>query len=54
MRERQACDRTGHADSQRAVARLLRIGLAFLIEENIAGHRGGRGLAIIDRDRLAA
>ena len=54
MRERQPRDRAGHADAERRIARLLRIGFALLVEEHVARHRGGRGLAIVDRDRLVA
>ena len=36
------------------VARFLRIGLALLVEEDVARGRGGAGLAIVDRDRLVA
>ena len=54
MREREPRDRAGHADAERRFARLLRVGLAFLVEEHVARQRGGRGLAIVDRDRLVA
>ena len=36
------------------IARLERIGLAVGVEEHVLGRRRGRGLAIVDRDRLIA
>ena len=54
VRERKPRDRAGHADAERRVARLARIGLALLVEEHVARHRGRRGLAVVDRDRLVA
>ncbi len=54
MRERESRDRAGHADTERRVARLPGVGLAFLVEEGFARHRGRRGLAIVDGDRLVA
>ena len=33
---------------ERGVARLLRVGIAFVVEEDVARGRGRRGLAIVD------
>ena len=46
--------RAGHADREAAVARLLGIGLARLVQEHVAKGVAARLLAIVDRDRLAA
>ena len=54
MGEREARDRAGHADRERAVARLLRVGFALVVEEDIARDRGRCGLAIVDRGLQAA
>ncbi len=53
-REFEAGDRSGHADREPGIARLERIGLAVGVEEHVLGRRRGRGLAIVDRDRLVA
>ena len=53
VREREPRDRARNADAERRIARFLRIGLAFVVEENVARHRSRRRLAVIDRDRLA-
>ena len=50
--ELEAGDGSGHADRQAGIARLERIGLAVGVEEHVLGRRCGRGLAIVDRDRL--
>src|SRR5207253_8970296 len=54
MRERKPRDGAGHADTERGVARLLRVDLALLIEKCVTRQRGGRGFAVVDRDRLVA
>ena len=54
QRQRQARDGAGHADAERGIARLGDIGLAVGAEEHVARRRGRRGLAIVDRDVLAA
>src|SRR5947209_2502336 len=48
VREREPRDRAGDADGERGVLRFARIGVAPLVEEDVA--RGGRrrGLAIVD------
>ena len=52
--ELEAGDRPRHADREAGKARLERIGLAVGVEEHVLGRRRGRGLAIVDRDRLIA
>ncbi len=54
MRERQACNGAGHADRQRRVAGLLRVGLTLVVEETVALDRGRCGLTIVDRGVDAA
>ena len=54
QRQRQARHRAGHADAERGIARFGIIRLAIGAEEDIARHRGRTGLAIVDRDVLAA
>ena len=49
VRQRQPGDGAGHADRQRRIPRFVRIGLAAGVEEAVAGDRGRRGLAIVDR-----
>ena len=49
VRERQPRHRAGDADREPAVARLARVGLAVLVEEDVARRGGGRGLAVVDR-----
>ena len=49
MRQRQTRHRAGHADGERAIARLFRIGIALGIEEHGWRRGGGGGLAIVDR-----
>ena len=50
--EFEAGDGAGHADRQAGIARLERIGLAVGVEEHVLGRRRGRGLAVVDGDRL--
>ena len=50
--ELEAGDRAGDADRKAGIARLERIGLAVGVEEHVLGRRRGRGLAVVDRDRL--
>ena len=50
VREREPGHRAGHADRERGLARLARVGVALLVEEDVARGRGRRGLAIVDRD----
>ena len=50
MRQRQPRHRAGHADRERGVARFPRVGLALLVEEDVARGRRRRGLAVVDRD----
>ena len=52
--EFEAGDRARHADGKARIARLERIGLAIGVEEHVLGRRRGRGLAIVDRNRLIA
>src|SRR5262249_58197072 len=47
-RECQAGDRAGYADAEAGVARLARIGLAFLVEEDVAAPPRRRRLAVVD------
>ena len=46
--QRQARHRAGHADGERRRARLLRIGVALVVEEALGVDRRRRGLAIVD------
>ena len=50
--ELEAGDGSGHADREPGIARLERIGLAVGVEKDVLRRRGGRGLAIVDGDRL--
>ena len=50
VRKRKPRHRAGHADRERAVARLAGIGIALLVQEHVAGGRLGRGLAVVDGD----
>ena len=52
--QREAGHRAGHADGERGVARLLRVGVAFRVEERLGVDRLRRGLAIVDGRILAA
>ena len=52
--ELEAGDGPRHADREARIARLERIGLAVGVEEHVLGRRRGRGLAVVDRDRLIA
>ena len=54
QRQREACDRAGHADAERGIARLGVVRLAVGTEEHIASRRGRRRLAVIDRHILVA
>ena len=53
-RELEPGDGPRHADGEAGKARLERIGLAVGVEEHVLGRRRGRGLAVVDRDRLIA
>ncbi len=50
MREREPGHRAGYSDRERGLARLARVGVAFLVEKDVARGGGRRGLAIVDRD----
>ncbi len=54
MREREPGHRAGHADRERGIARLARVGFAVGVEEDFARGRGRRGLAIVDGGVYAA
>ena len=49
-RQREPRDGAGHADAERGIARLRRVGRAVCAEEDVASNRIGRGLAIVDGD----
>ena len=51
--QREAGDGARHADGERGVARLLRIGVALRVEKGFVVDRGRRGLAIVDGGVLA-
>src|SRR5262249_42519803 len=50
VRQREARDGAGDADRERGIARLARIGVALLVEEDVGRRRLRGGLAIVDRD----
>ena len=54
MRQRKPSDSARHADRESAVARFLRVGVAFVVEKDIARGRGRRALTIVDGDIFIA
>ena len=52
--QRQARHRARHANAERRRARLLRVGVALIVEKALGIDRRRRGLAIVDRRVLAA